>query len=185
MYEIVKWTPELKLKRFYKDAARRGFRNNSNQRELVEAFVNEREWCVWILYYNKQPVGSVAAHSFDDLMGPNSYRIAARTCVFTDKLPARSLRTRNQIVTHQHATSQFLIPACLAWVPEHAKVYITSNDKDTGTQRLVHRIYFPAMEEKGLVKKIDDLYYRWTIQTVWELDKDKFLEDLEKYPKWH
>lgn len=184
MYEIKKWTPDLKLKRFYKEAKRRGFKNNSSQKDLVEAFYNEKEWCVWILYYNNEPVGSVAAHSFDDLMGPNTYRIAARTCVFTDKLPLHSLRTRNQIVTHQHATSQFLIPTCLRWLPENSRAFITSNEKETGTQRLVHKIYFPAMEKKGLVSRIDDFYYRWTIQTVWEIHKDKFLQDLEQYPKW-
>ena len=84
MYKIVPWSKDLDLTEFYQQAESRGFKNNSSQQALVDCFNNEKEKQVWILYFNNQPVGSVAAHSFDDVMGPDSYRIAARTCVFTD-----------------------------------------------------------------------------------------------------
>ena len=129
-------------------------------------------------------MGSVAAHSFDE-MGPNSYRIAARTCVFSDQLPMNTLRTRNQIVTHQHVTSQFLIPACIDWAPQGSNLYITSNENSVGTQRLVHRIFGPAMEQSGQMKKITNMFYRGTYQTVWQLFPDKFYEELNKYPRWN
>jgi hypothetical protein len=125
----------------------------------------------------------VAAHSFDE-MGSNSYRIAARTCVFTDLLPLNTLRTANQIVTHQHVTSQFLIPACIEWAPKGSNLYITSNENDAGTQKLVHRIFGPAMEKTGQMQRVKDLFYRGTTQTVWQLFPDRFYEELGKYSRW-
>lgn len=185
MYKIVPWTENLDLTEFYTIAKSKGFLNNASQQMLVDCFRKENNWQVWILYYNGTPVGSVAAHSFDDVMGPNSYRIAARTCVFTDMLPTNTLRTRNQIVTHQHVTSQFLIPVCIEWAPAGSKLYITSNENDAGTQKLVHRIFGPAMEETGQMKRIKDVFYRGTDQTVWELFPDKFYEELNKYKRWN
>lgn len=184
MYKVVPWTPTLELEEFYASAAARGFVNNASQKMLVDCFNNEREKQVWILYYNDQAVGSVAAHSFDNVMGEDAYRIAVRTCVFTDKLPTNTLRTRNQIVTHQHVTSQFLIPTCIEWCPPWANLYITSNENDAGTQRLVHRIFGPAMEETGQMKRITEIEYRGTNQTVWQLFPDVFYKELEKYPRW-
>lgn len=183
MYKIISWSEDLDLADFYENAANRGFTNNSSQYMLVDCFRKEREWNVWILYYNNEAVGSVAAHSFPE-MGQDAYRIAARTCILTDKLPHNSLRTRNQIITHQHATSQFLIPACLEWLPKDAKAYITSNELEAGTQKLVHRIFGPAMEKSGQMKRVTDIFYRGTFQTVWEIFPDKFYEELNKHERW-
>jgi hypothetical protein len=118
-------------------------------------------------------------------MGNNAYRVAARTCVFTDMLPTNTLRTRNQIVTHQHVTSQFLIPVCIDWAPNGSNLYITSNENSAGTQRLVHRIFGPAMEETGQMKRVTEMHYRGTYQTIWQLFPDKFYEELKKYPRWN
>lgn len=183
MYKIIPWSKELDLTDFYKIAESKGFVNNSSQKAMIDCFHNETEWQVWILYYNGQAVGSVAAHSFPE-MGDNAYRIAARTCVFTDMIPTDTLRTRNQIITHQHITGQFLIPACIEWAPQGSKLYITSNENEAGTQRLVHRIYGPAMESSGQMKRIKNIFYRGTEQTVWELFPDKFYAELNKNKRW-
>lgn len=191
MYKIVPWTEELDstLTSFYAEAARRGFLNNSSRRVLVDCFRNEHEKQVWILYHNNIPVGSVAAHSFDEVMGPNTYRVAARTCVFTDMLTGSgayrgALRTISVITEHQNPTAQFLIPACIDWVPKGSRVFITSNENEVGTQRRVHNIFGPALEKLGQMKRIKDVHYRGTDQTVWELFPDKFLEALNKNPRW-
>ena len=161
---------------------------------LVDCFNKEREKQVWILYHNNVALGSVAAHSFDE-MGDNSYRIAVRTCVLSPLLPKQinrennslnisGLRTIKGIVTHQNITSQYLLPVCLEWVPKNSKLYITSNENEVGTQRLVHRIFGPAMEKTGQMKKIKDIPYRGAIQTVWEFFPDRFLEELNKFERW-
>jgi hypothetical protein len=183
MFEVKKWSPDLDLTEFYATAAAKGFVNNASQQMLVDSLAKEDEWCVWILYYNNKAVGSVGAHSFPEL-GINCYRIAARTCVFSDTLPLGTLRTRNQIVTHQHVTSQFLIPACIEWAPKGSRLFITSNESEVGTQRLVHRIFGPAMEATGQMKRIAQMLYRGTEQTVWQFYPEKFYEELEKYKRW-
>lgn len=184
MYKIVPWAEDLDLSQFYITAKAKGFENNASQKMLVDCFRKEREWQVWILFYNDIAVGSVAAHSFPEI-GDNAYRIAARTCVFTDHLSTNTLRTRNQIVTHQHVTSQFLIPVCIEWTSKESDLYITSNENSIGTQRLVHRIFGPAMEETGQMKRVCEMNYRGTVQTIWQLFPDRFYQELNKYPRWN
>jgi hypothetical protein len=186
MYTLVPWSADLNLTDFYNTAKDKGFENNANQKMLVDSLSNEEHWCVWILYYNNKAVGSVGAHSFPE-MGENAYRIAVRTCVFTDMLPGiygSALRTISVITEHQNPTAQFLIPACIEWAPEGADLYITSNESSVGTQRRVHNIFGPALEKKGIMKRIKELNYRGHTQTVWQLYSDKFKEDLNKYNKW-
>jgi len=186
MYKIIPWSSDLNLTAFYAEAGRRGFDNNSSQRVLVDCFSNETHKQVWILYYNDEAVGSVAAHSFPE-MGDNAYRIATRTCVFTDKLPGtygQGLRTLSVITEHQNPTAQFLIPACINWVPSDADLYITSNESIVGTHRRVHRTFGPALEKLGQMKRIKEMEYRGTIQTIWQFFPDKFLKELERFPKW-
>ena len=182
MYKIIPYTDDLDLREFYAEAEKKGFINNATKHMLVDCFCNEKESQVWILYYDNRAVGSVAAHSFDE-MGPKSYRIAARTCVFTDAIPINTLRTRNQIVTQQHITGQFLIPVCIEWAGRENNLYITSNNLEGGSQRLVHTVYFPAMVKTGQAEYICDMQYRGTIQSVWRLNVNRFYEELNKY-RW-
>lgn len=184
MYEIIPWNENLDLSGFYESAANKGYVNNSSQKMLVDCFRKESNWNVWILFKDEKPIGSVAAHSFHNIMGINSYRIAARTCIITNQSDKNSLRTRNQIVTHQHYTSQFLIPACLNWVPKNSSVYITTNQLETGTQKLVNRIFAPAMEKTGQMKYMKDIEYRGCWQSVWQFFPDRFWEEMSKYPRW-
>lgn len=187
MFEIKKWTPELDLTKFYATAAAKGFANNASQQMLVDSLSKEKEWSVWILYYNNKAIGSVGAHSFPE-MGNNAYRIAVRTCVFTDELDGAygtALRTKSVITENQNPTAQFLIPTCIEWCPPGSKLYITSNESSIGTQRKVHNIFGPLMERHGMMKRTTDINYRGHVQTVWELFADNFYKTLNKYPRWH
>jgi hypothetical protein len=177
MYKIVRWTPELDLTEFYAEAARRKFVNNSSQHVMIDCFRNEREWAVWILYYHDRAVGSVAAHSIDE-----GYRICARTCVLSSLLPVHTLRTRNQIATHQHITAQFFIPVCIAWA--HDPMYITSHSSEVGTQGLVHNIWGPTLEKTGVLSRAFEKKYRGHRQTFWKLNTGVFLDQLNKVKKW-
>jgi hypothetical protein len=186
-YKVVPWSPELDLTEFYASAEARGFHNNSSQERLIDCFKNERAKQVWILYNGDRAVGSVAAHSFDDVMGLDSYRIAARTCVFTDQLDGvygSALRTISVITKHQNPTAQFLIPACLSWVPPWGSLYITSNESLVGTQRRVHNIFGPALEKQGVMKRVKEVHYRGTDQTVWEFNAIEFVKQLDQFGRW-
>jgi hypothetical protein len=181
MYKIVKWTPALDLTNFYAEAERRGFVNNATQKMLVDSISNEREWCVWILYYNDTAVGTVGAHTLD--MIPNAVRICVRTCAFTDMLPTPSLRTRVGITSHQHVTAQFFMPVCIDWAGDR-DMYITSHPSEVGTQRLVHTVWGPTLAMTGVLQQGEELEYRGHKQTFWKLNKDIFLEQLNKEPRW-
>jgi hypothetical protein len=184
MYKIVDWTEELDLADFYQEASSRGFTNNSSQKTMIDCFRNESAWKAWILYQEGKAVGSVVAHTFEDVMGPGSYRVLARTCTFGIARPNGGLITPQRLIAeHQNLTDQFLLPACISWTGTD-NIYATSNDSKVASQRLVHRHYFPTLEKIGIVEKVKEVTYRSTAQTVWEINGDKFLKNLEKYPRW-
>lgn len=185
MHKIVEWSPDLNLSEFYKRAAEKGFVNNASQKTMIDCFRNEKEWAAWILFKNNTPIGSVAAHSFNDVMGENSYRILARTCIL-DGVRAKGLMTaRTAIKQHQNLTDQFLAPVCINWVGKKGRIFATSNCNREASQKLVHNIYFPNLEDIGVVtKRIENITYRNTKQTVWEIFPDRFFESLNLYPRW-
>jgi len=181
---VQEYNEKLDLSFFYAEAKKKGFENNATKKMLVDSIAKEKHWNVWILYYNCIPVGSVAAHSFDDVMGNKSYRILARTCVLSHLLPFNSLRSVNQIIHHQNVTGQFLIPICLDWVPIDSNLYITSNANSVGSQRLVHSIWCPAMEKSRQIKFVKEINYRNTIQTVWEFFPKEFFKFYDNNMNW-
>jgi hypothetical protein len=185
MFKLVEWNESLDLSDFYTEAFRRGFVNNSSQKAMIDCFKNERDWNAWILYENERAIGSVAAHSFDDVV-PSGYRILTRVCTFAEGRKDKGLITPKRLVAeHQNLTDQFLLPQCLDWVGTKGRVFATSNKSKEASQRLVHSYYFPTLEKIGVVSKyIDNVHYRHTDQTVWEIHPDKFYANLERYPRW-
>lgn len=182
MYKIVPWTKDLDLTEFYAEAESRGFTNNASQHVMVDCFKNERKSAVWILYKDDNAVGSVAAHTFTE-MGPGAYRVLARTCTFGNARPNGGLITPKRLIAeHQNLTDQFLLPACINWAK--GELYATSNESTVASQRLVHRHYFPTLAKLGIVDRVCEMNYRNTNQTVWRIYPDKFLDNLERYPRW-
>jgi hypothetical protein len=182
MFEITEYNDLINLTKFYKEAEQRGFYNNASKKMLIDSISNEQEWNVWLLYYNKQIVGTTAAHSLD-IMGKNCYRIAARSCVFTDKTHRRGHTLRKDIVRHQNPTSQFLIPACIEW-KLNSNLYITSNEHEQGTQRQVHKIFCPALEKSGCLTREAEKQYRGHKQTFWKLNIDVYYKQLIEFGRW-
>jgi hypothetical protein len=184
-FKIVEFTDDLDLTYFYTEAEKRGFVNNVSKKVMVDCFRNEREKQVWILYQNNTPIGSVAAHSFDEVMGPNTYRVLTRVCTFGEARPTQGLVTPKRLIAeHQNLTDQFLLPTCINWVNKRGRIFATSNASKNASQRLVHSYYFPTLEKIGVVSKIKEVFYRYTDQTVWEIYPDKFYENLAKFPRW-
>jgi len=185
MFTLIPWTKDLDLDEFYAEAARRGFDNNSSQKKMIDCLKNENEWAAWILYQDNKAMGSVAAHSFDNVMGPNSYRICVRTCILPHERKYKAvISARRAIEEHQNLTSQFFIPKCVEWAGEDKNLYITSNENNSGSQRLVHTIFFPTLAKTGVMTKIGDVFYRGSDQTVWQLNTEQFLKELAVSPKW-
>lgn len=184
MFKMIPWSEDLNLTNFYAEAKIRGHDNNASQKMLVDCFRNESKWQVWILYYNDEPVGSVACHTFDP-MGKNAYRICARTCIFTDKVPRNKIsNARYTIQKHQNPTAQFFIPTCIEWAGHDKDLYITSNESPIASQRQVHKIYCPLLVQTGALEKSAEVFYRGQIQTAWKLNVDTFYKQLEEYGRW-
>lgn len=183
MYRMVPFSDDLDLEEFYSKCAAKGFVNNSSRHMLVDCFKNEKEKQTWILYYNDKAVGSVASHSFPE-MGENAYRIAARSCVLTDELPRKSLFALKSMINNQNVTAQFYMPTCIEWAGRDKNHYVTTNNLEGGSQRLVHNIVFPNLEKVGMCKNVGEIEYRGAIQTVWHFYPDVFYRDLERYGKW-
>jgi len=183
MYKIVPWSEDLDLTEFYAEAEQRGFANNASQKVMIDCFRNEPEWAAWILYQNDKAVGSVAAHSFNE-MGLDCYRVLARTCTFGDARPNGGLITPKKLIAeHQNLTDQFLLPVCLEWT-KGKRIFATSNESQVASQRLVHRHYFPTLEKLGIVSRVGNMLYRNTEQTVWQIYPEAFYANLELYPRW-
>ena len=183
MYKLIPYSDDLDLSEFYATAKERGFDNNANKHMLVETIAKEDQWQVWMLLYNNKIVGSTAAHSFPE-MGPNSYRIAVRTCAFTDMMHITRARTRQGVVEHQHVSPQYFMTAGIEYFGKENNFFITSNGNAAGTQRRVHRTCAPLLQGEGTLSKECDLHYRGTDQTVWRVNVDKFYEDLDRYGRW-
>lgn len=184
MYKLIPYNEKLDLSKFFQKAKEKGFENNSNKNMLIDTIAKEKEWQVWLLMYDDKIVGSTAAHSFPE-MGENSYRIMARTCAFTDMLPIQRIRTITGIIEHQNVSTQFFMPIAIEHFGPNKNFYITSNEKSTGTQRLVHNIWAPALCKEKTLSKECDMFYRGTQQTIWRVNVDKFYQDLKKYGRWN
>ena len=181
MYKLIPWNENLELTDFYEEAELLGRDNNSSQKILVDSFRNEREKQVWILYYNDKAVGSVAAHSFDDVMGPNSYRILARTFILSHHTPFVS-GTISAFKKHQHVTARFFLPKCVEWCGIDSDMYITTHPEPTGKMKSVHKLITSVWQRSGLIEHSGDFDYRGSIQSVWKVDAHKFMAELEEYP---
>lgn len=183
MYRIQEYTENLNLDEFYRLAHSRKFYNNDSKEKVIDTWKHMDRWQVWFLYYNDQIVGSIAAHSLEELgvLG-DAYRIAARTCTFDDLTKQRlSLRTANTIIAkHQNLTAQLLLPLCIEWAGKDKDLYISSNENDTGTQKYVHRLYCPGLKKIGILEEPIELEYRRAIQSFWRMNVPEFYKQMEQ-----
>jgi hypothetical protein len=184
MFYIQEYNEDLDLSEYYRLASERGFYNNNNKEKLIDTWLHMDRWQVWLLYYNETIVGSIAAHSLEELgvLG-DAYRIAARTCTFDDLIGQRkTLRTPNTIIAkHQNLTAQFLLPLCIEWAGKDKNLYISSNENDTGTQKYVHRLYCPGLKKVNVLEESIELEYRGAIQSFWRMNVPEFYRQMEEF----
>ena len=182
MFYIREYTDALDLADFYSTAHNRGFYNNDSKEKVIDTWLHMDRWQVWFLYYNDTIVGSIAAHSLEELgvLG-DAYRIAARTCTFDDLTGQRkTLRTANTIIAkHQNLTAQFLLPLCIEWAGKDKDLYISSNENDTGTQKYVHRLYCPGLRKVNVLEDPVELEYRGAIQSFWRMNVPEFYNQMQ------
>lgn len=184
MFKLVEWNDSLDLSSFYKKASERGFVNNSSKEMLIDCFKNEKKFNAWILYKDNDPVGSVAAHSLD-ILGNKAYRICSRSCAFPEYNPNKGLSSKRiSLDMHQNFISQFFIPIGIEWAGVHNDLYISSHPSNVGSQKLIHNVFCPIMEDNGVLTKHSEMFYRGHVQTFWKINSQEFKNQYGLYPKW-
>lgn len=184
MYQIKEYQQGMDLSIFYQMCLERGLTNNSSHKNLIDTFRQQKFFKLWILFYNNIPVGTTVTHDFDNVMGENSYRICARTCVLSDMLPIKHIRTKDGIINHQNICSQIFIPVILNALPNNSQCYITSSDKDEASMKQVDSIWTKLLSKQGVLEKVKDVFYRGANQTVWLLNSVQFFKQLKQHPQW-
>lgn len=168
---------DLPLQDFMDECSRRGLDNNSTIEQLY-GFRNEPEHVLFLLKEDDKVIGTFGAHTLD--LFENAYRICVRACILTDRTEHSSLRTVNQIRTHQNLLAKYGLSSCIEWVNDPTKnLYITTHPSKVGAMRLMHNIVLPEFEKTGMVQKIGDFYYRSSNQTFWKVFPEKYYEQIQ------
>ena len=186
MFEIKLYSNDIDLTNFYKEAEKKKFYNNSSQEMLIDYIKKYEDAKLWVLLYDKQPVGTVVAHKLQELgiLGKDAYRIGARTCVLTHligKQRVKSLKGKKDI--HYSHASQFLLPACIEGIDKDKPLYLSTHIGNVGSQNKVHLFWAKYFHIAGVLQNPIELEYRGTFQTFWKINVDKFYETL-KETRW-
>lgn len=165
------------LQRFMDECSNRGLVNNATI-EKLNLFKNEPRNVLFMLKKDDTVIGTFGAHTLD--LFENAYRICARACILTDQTEHSSLRTVNQIRTHQNVLARYGLDACIKWVNDpNANLYISTHPSDVGAMKLMHRIVLPVFEKTGLVERVGDFTYKKNIQTFWKVNPAKYYEQIQ------
>lgn len=184
-YKIVEYSPNLDLVDFYNENKLRGLENNSSQQEMFDCFRNEKKWNGWLVEYNNKFIGGVCIHSFDDVMGADSYRIYARSCFHTEL----SMKPTGYVKSHysklQNVGLQLFTPVSIEWAGLDKKFYGSSNSRDVGSAQVVDKVWFPRLAERGIFTKVKEVFYRGHYQNVWELNVSEYLTQIAEVDLWN
>jgi len=179
-FKVERWQEGIDLTDYYARAEAKGFVNNASREMLIDCFNNEREMHLFLLYEDDTIIGTQVLHTFDEL-GPNAWR-AGRTSLLVPPLG----KGRSIITKFQNHTDQFLHPAVIKFVTErNGELYSTTNMNPEAKQNQSHLIYFPLLEKMGVVDKVKDMEYRYTKQSVWKFNFNRFWELYNLFPKWN
>jgi len=183
-YKVVEYSPKLDLTEFYKENQRRGLENNTSQQAMFDCFRNEPHWNGWLVEYNNRFIGGVCIHSFDDVMGPNSYRIYARSCFHTELSMKPTGYVKSHYTNLQNVGLQLFTPVSIEWAGIDKKFYGSSNSRDVGSAQVVDKVWFPRLAERGIFTRITEVFYRGHYQNIWELNVQEYLRQIKTVPHW-
>jgi hypothetical protein len=182
-FKIVQWHKGIDLTEYYAGAEAVGHVNNASQKMLIDCFNNEREFVLNLLYEDDTIIGTQIIHTFDEV-GPNAWR-AGRTSLIKKPPDEIRLSGMSQISKLQNYTDQFFHSTAIKFVTErNGELYSTTNANPEGSQSLVNKIYFPKLAKMGIVENLGEMDYRYTKQTLWKFNFERFWELYNLFPKW-
>lgn len=183
-YKLVEYSLTLNLSDFYKESARRGLENNCSQAAMFDCFRNEKEWAGWLVEYQNKYIGGVCLHSFDDIMGPGSYRIYARACFHTELGDNPSGFVKSHFTQLQNIGLQLFTPVSIEWAGINKQFYGSSNSRDVGSSRTVNDIWFPRLADRGIFTWACEAEYRGHKQNIWQLNVNEYLKQIREVQHW-
>lgn len=183
-YRLVEYSPTLDLSDFYQESARRGLDNNCSQSSMFDCFNNEKQWNGWLVEYQNRYIGGVCLHSFDDVMGPNSYRIYARACFHTELSQKPSGFVKSHFTQLQNIGLQLFTPVSIEWAGVNKHFYGSSNSRDVGSGKMVNDIWFPRLADRGIFTWTCEVKYRGHLQNIWKLNIEEYCNQIKKVPHW-
>jgi len=177
MYTVKEYHPKMDLNQFYEEARKRNYHNNDSYESMIKPFEDLPDTKIFILYYNNRVVGTSISHPF-----LNGYRIFTRLCVFIDMTHFQGCWTPQIFKRHQHVTPQIFFR-------EHSKLkgplYFTTHSENTGKMTSMHRSVTKWLEECEIINWWGDINYRGCVQSVWKVNTQKWLNDMNKYPIYY
>jgi len=164
MYDVIQWNEYLDLSFFYEECKKLNYTNNLSQEVMIDPFKYDPNFVAFILYKNQRnAIGSIVCHSFDDVMGPNSIR-TARICLLEKKFVNKNTWAKS------NGLDNYLLPAVFKHYDlDKFKIYNTTNTGTKGSHS-VHKMLSRYYSKNNLITKVaDNLIYRGEKQTVWQL----------------
>jgi hypothetical protein len=146
-----------------------GYRNN----ESMEAM--KFDWCqkngsFWGNWYNNKLIAISGEHSLPEV-GTNAIRILFRGCQIEN--PYKGLTSYHMNIVPFRHTVPFLLEQ-----HKDKEFFISTNIKNDSSGRMLnmHRVMH-LLQKKGIVELyIDKIELYYTLQTVWKLNKEKYVE---------
>ncbi len=183
-YRLFEYSPNLDLSSFYLESKKRGLENNCSQAAMFDCFRNEKSWNGWLVEYENKYIGGVCIHSFDEVMGSNSYRIYARACFHTELSAKPTGYMSDHFKKLQNVGLQLFTPVSIAWAGLDKKFYGSSNSRDVGSSRMVNDVWFPRLADKGIFTKVCEIEYRGHLQNIWQLNVNEYLNQIRQVHHW-
>lgn len=183
-YRLVEYSPSLDLSEFYSESNKRGLKNNNSQAAMFDCFRNENSYTGWLVEYKKKYIGGVCIHSFDDVMGENSYRIYARACFHTELSAKPTGYMSSHFKQLQNVGLQLFTPVSIIWAGLDKKFYGSSNSREVGSSRTVNDIWFPRLADRGIFTKVCEVEYRGHFQNIWQLNVEEYIKQIRKVAHW-
>ncbi len=185
MYDVIQWNEYLDLSFFYEECKKLNYTNNLSQEVMIDPFKYDPNFVAFILYKNQSlPIGSIVCHSFDEVMGHNSLRIARICQINQDK----GLSNRDLVLKMKNYCDRFLMPAIFNhYNLDKYKIYITTNSDSMGTRssnnmgKIIQKFY---TKNKLISKVADHLIYKGSKQTVWLWNPKEHENYLKKQEIW-
>jgi hypothetical protein len=185
MFEVIKYTPEMDMKPFFRSALEQGFIFHTSPRifHWDEPIVQN-----WVVYQNNTPVATFGTHSLKSKTGNiNDFSIMSRMCVLKYDSPVIPT-PRGFYEQHQNFVAQIVLPTCFNWLlstQESINTYVTVDLAKPAQYMKGHKKMLQSWAKRDLMEFVNNHMWNDREVALWKFDYKKFLEQYNNCPKWN